>query len=106
MNNFELNKLGDGRYTLGGEVSFATAEKVLRASRDMFTSQSDVEIDLSAVQKTDSAGLALLLEWISLARQSGNDIRFIDIPEKIHAIAQTAEIEELLAPGYSTSSSK
>ena len=81
-------------------------ESVLRASQNMFTGQSDVEVDLSAVEKTDSAGLALLLEWISLARQSGTDIRFSGIPEKIHAIAQTAEIEELLAPGYSTSSSK
>ena len=106
MSSFEFTRLEDGRYKLDGDVSFATAESVLRASRDMFTGQSDVEVDLSAVRKTDSAGLALLLEWISLAQQSGTDIRFNGIPEKIHAIAQTAEIEELLAPDYSTSSSK
>ena len=105
MSEFELTEQGDGRFGLTGDVSFATAEAILRKSNQMFAQHEKVEVDLSAVEKTDSAGLALLLEWISLAAKRGRQIRYTQIPEKIHAIAVTAEIDELLESAYSSSAS-
>ncbi len=55
--------------------------------------------DLSGVEETDSAGLALLLEWITWANHTVREIRFTDMPEKINAIAKTTEVDHLLKHG-------
>ena len=90
MSNFELSDLGEGRFDLSGDMSFQTAEAILRESEKRFASHEVIEVNMSAVQHTDSAGLALLLEWVSQAAQQSREIRFAQIPEKIQAIAVTA----------------
>lgn len=106
MSEFALNDLGEGRFELSGEVSFHTAEDILGSSEKLFTGLASVEVDLSNVKRTDSAGLALLLEWIRRAGAAATDICFANIPEKIHAIAVTADVDELLERSYSSYSSK
>ena len=58
-----------------------------------------IEVDLSGVTATDSAGLALLLEWITWANHTVREIRFLEMPTKIDAIARTTEVEGLLRRG-------
>ena len=105
MNDFELSDLGEGRFDLSGDVSFHTAEDILRSSKKLFAGLARIEVNLSAVEETDSAGLALLLEWISRTAGASTEIQFSNIPEKIQAIAVTAEVDELLDRSYSSSSS-
>jgi len=99
MSEFTLEDLGEGRIALGGEMTFDTAEKILRASEKMFEEHTQLEVDLSDVTESDSAGLALLLEWVTWANHTVREIRFTSVPEKIHAIAKTTEVEPLLARG-------
>ena len=99
MADFELSDLGDGRFILGGEMSFETAERILAASEKLFEPHTRIEIDLSGVENTDSAGLALLLEWITWANHTVREIRFDGMPDKIIAIARTTEVEPLLSRG-------
>lgn len=96
MNDFDLNDLGDGRFELAGAMSFETAERILRASERLFGPHQKLSIDFGGVDDADSAGLALLLEWKSRARQGGTEIRYIDLPRSILAIARTAGVEHLL----------
>ncbi len=47
----------------------------------MHTMQTDpagqqFDVDLSGVTQSDSAGLALLIEWLKLATRSGKTVRF------------------------------
>jgi phospholipid transport system transporter-binding protein len=56
-------------------------------------------VDLSGVTQTDSAGLALLLEWITWANHTVREIRYTGTPERILAIAKTTEVESLLTRG-------
>jgi phospholipid transport system transporter-binding protein len=104
MSEYELLELGNGRFELRGDVSFQTAEDILRSSEKLFAGLENVDVNLSAVEQTDSAGLALLLEWISRAAGAEAEIRFSNIPKKIQAIAVTADISELLERSYSASS--
>ena len=99
MSDFEIKDLGDGGFSVSGKMTFATAERILRASEELFEEHSQLEIDLSGVTASDSAGLALLLEWVTWANHSVREIRFKDMPEKILAIARTTEVEHLLTRG-------
>lgn len=96
LSDYELSELGDGRYALRGDVSFRTAESILRASDRMFSGKTSLEIDLADVSRTDSAGLALLLEWMRVTALAGGEVRFTNIPEKIQAIAVTADLSDIL----------
>ena len=99
MSDFELKDLGDGRFALTGEVSFDTAERILRASEKPFEEHTQIEIDLSGVTESDSAGLALLLEWVTWANHTVREIRFEGMPERVMAIAKTTEVDQLLSRG-------
>lgn len=99
MSDFTLIDLGDGRFTLSGEMTFDTAERILKQSEDPFEAHTQLEIDLSGVSQSDSAGLALLLEWVTWANHTVREIRFIGMPERVSAIAKTTEVERLLSRG-------
>ena len=97
--NYELEDLGEGRFRLVGDMSFATAESILRRSEGLFEDHTRIEVDLSGIEKADSAGLALLLEWTTWAIQTVREIRFISMPERVLAIAKVTEVDNLLARG-------
>lgn len=99
MSDFSLEDFGEGRFALRGEMTFDTAEKILRQSEGPFEEHTQLEVDLSGVTDSDSAGLALLLEWVTWANHSVREIRFTGVPRKILAIARTTEVEGLLERG-------
>ena len=99
MADFSFQDLGEGHFALSGEVSFDTAERILQASEKPFSEHTRLEIDLSDVTMGDSAGLALLLEWVTWANHTVREIRFSGMPERILAIAKTTEVDELLTRG-------
>ncbi len=99
MSEFSLKDLGDGHFALSGEMSFDTAERILEASEQPFEEHTRLEIDLSGVTMSDSAGLALLLEWVTWANHTVREIRFSGMPERVLAIAKTTEVDALLTRG-------
>jgi len=99
MSEFSIEDLGDGKFAVSGEMTFDTAEKMLRSSESMFEEHAQLEIDLSEITASDSAGLALLLEWITWANHSVREIRYTGMPEKVLAIARTTEVDHLLSRG-------
>jgi phospholipid transport system transporter-binding protein len=99
MADFALEDRGNGQFALSGRMSFDTAGQILRESEALFEEHTLIEVDLSGVNHTDSAGLALMLEWITWANHTVREIRFRDTPEKIDAIAKTTEVDHLLKRG-------
>lgn len=56
-------------------------------------------IDLAGVGRSDSAGVALLVEWLRRLdgpRGQGRVLRFINIPPQMRAIVQISDLDELL----------
>jgi phospholipid transport system transporter-binding protein len=83
-----------------GELTFATA-RVARAAGQralLAVSSAVVPIDCAGVTKADSAGLAVLLDWLGTAKAGGKTLRFDHLPNAIVAIAQISELDELLVP--------
>lgn len=99
MSSYSLEDLGGGRFALSGEMTFDTAERILKESEEPFEAHTQLEIDLSGVTESDSAGLALLLEWVTWANHTVREIRFEGMPERVLAIARTTEVEKLLSRG-------
>lgn len=96
MSRFDLRDSGGGKFVLIGEMTFATADRILKSSERTFSQYRSVQVDLSQVDKADSAGLALLIEWKAQASQRVGEITFVSVPESLLSIASTAEVGDLI----------
>jgi phospholipid transport system transporter-binding protein len=87
---------GDGRLIIAGDLSFASVPAVWRQWSAMAVADEVVEVDLSAVVRSDSAGLALLVECLRQARQAGHSVRFFNIPAQMLAMARVSGLDQVL----------
>lgn len=93
----KFESAGAGRFTVTGPMTFESAGDLLRQSASGLAAPERIEVDLGQVSESDSAGLALLIEWKRLAVQRGAPIRFTNMPPQLSALARISEVDELLA---------
>lgn len=100
MSSATLEAAGDGRFRVTGVLDAVTAPKLLRESDARFANApgASLHIDLSGVTESDSAGLALLLEWLRIARRRQQTVHFANVPDQIAALARISEVESLILP--------
>jgi len=67
-----------------------------RQSSTLLWQAESVTLDLASVTRTDSAGLALLVEWIRIAHRRKKMIQFRNIPEQMMAVAEVVGLDSLL----------
>jgi phospholipid transport system transporter-binding protein len=94
--NARLESLGDGRFRVAGILDSDTVTELLEQSVRVFASAPSVVVDLSLVTGSDSAGMALLIEWIRMTRAAGRKIHFDNVPQQIMALARISEVDDLL----------
>ena len=92
-----LERTNDGQFRLYGNVNFETAETLLSCSDELFVSQGEVVVDLGDVSHVDSAGLALLLRWLAVARRLNRGISFCNVPDKLKSLAMISDLEDLIS---------
>jgi phospholipid transport system transporter-binding protein len=71
-----LTSSGAGLIAVKGPVTFGTAGTLLASGKTLFAGQPVVTVNLHEVTNVDSAGLALLLEWLREARAEGRTVTF------------------------------
>ncbi|MCW9079358.1 MAG: STAS domain-containing protein [Gammaproteobacteria bacterium] len=91
--------MGNGQFAVSGNLEIETATDALADSMIKFNPYSEIEVDLSGVTRADSAGLALLLEWVHWAKNTAREIRFKNVPEQIRSIARISEVDSILSAG-------
>jgi len=92
-----LTRNGDDQFAVGGVLGFDSATGLLEESKKLFDSANTINIDLSAVTHADSAGLALLLEWLRYGKQHNKTVRYQNLPTQLRSLAAISEVETLLA---------
>lgn len=83
-------------YGVSGEMTFESVAQLWRDSDGIFSDDSVVEIDLNGVTRTDSAGLALIVEWLREAGKGGARVELLNIPAQMIALAGVANLEPAL----------
>jgi phospholipid transport system transporter-binding protein len=91
-----LEAAGEGRWKLSGDLGFGTVSRLLKVSRGNFSGAEAIEVDLAGVTRADSAGLALLVEWLRVAEQTGRPMSFVNMPAQMQSIARICGLEEIL----------
>jgi phospholipid transport system transporter-binding protein len=94
-----ISEPSSGRVVVNGALTFATARDarvlgllVLEGSR-----ADRIVVDCGGVTRADSAGLAVLLEWLAWGRRMSRPILLQRLPASLVAIARISEVEGLLS---------
>jgi phospholipid transport system transporter-binding protein len=82
-----------------GVMHFTTVTALLRVGTEAINNGQAAVIDLAGVTDSDSSGLALLIEWLSIARAGRRSLRYENIPTQLHQLARLSDVEELLTAG-------
>jgi phospholipid transport system transporter-binding protein len=84
--------------SLQGDLTFATAPQAYAAGLGAIAAApaGPLAIDCSALGDSDSAGLAVLIEWCAIASQRGVALRFSGFPDRLMRLAEMSEVETLL----------
>ena len=90
----------DGRLAAEGPLTFATARRARELGEPFLAGEgAALELDCRGITASDSAGLAVLLDWLSTAHRAGRKLRFTRLPSGLAALARISEVEEFLTRG-------
>ena len=93
-----ISESAAGRIAVTGELTFASARDareigilVLEGSR-----AERIVVDCGGVTRADSAGLAVLLDWLAWGRRKSRTVTLENLPPALVAIARISEVDGLL----------
>lgn len=98
FNSVAVVEQSPGRFVVSGNLTFSAIDKNTLKSLTFLRGPGPgpIVLDFSDVSKTDSAGLALIIEWIKVARRRQIRLLFENIPEQLLTIAKVGGFEQLL----------
>ena len=97
MSTTKIKETANGQFSVEGELSKLTVPSIWRDANALIQSATqNLVFDLGEVTRTDSAGLALLLEWMTLARKKELQIHFRNLPTQLWKIAKVSDLDGIL----------
>nr|VFK46486.1 MAG: ABC-type transporter Mla maintaining outer membrane lipid asymmetry, MlaB component, contains STAS domain [Candidatus Kentron sp. TC]VFK48950.1 MAG: ABC-type transporter Mla maintaining outer membrane lipid asymmetry, MlaB component, contains STAS domain [Candidatus Kentron sp. TC]VFK60674.1 MAG: ABC-type transporter Mla maintaining outer membrane lipid asymmetry, MlaB component, contains STAS domain [Candidatus Kentron sp. TC] len=96
VSHSELRATGKGKISLSGELTFISVPGLLRKGKNLFPDTDKITLDLGEVVHSDSAGLALMVEWLRQSKIQNKTLEFQNIPKQMLSLAKTAGIGFLL----------
>lgn len=98
MSENAISARADGVYAVSGRLTFQTVPKFLaETGRGWPEGSGRITIDLGAVTLADSAGLALLLEWLEQAKSSRRELVFTNIPDQVGDLIRVNGLQQVFA---------
>ncbi|MEN8259537.1 MAG: STAS domain-containing protein [Pseudomonadota bacterium] len=91
-----MREVQPGKFALKGDLDFTSVNRVLSKTEALFEKNSDITLDFNDVNRTDSAGLALLVEWVRNARKQKRKITFENLPPQMISIAKMSGLDAML----------
>ena len=98
MSTVRFESEGNHVYRIIGELNMTTVPQLMQDMSGVLKADVDTKtIDLAEVSRSDSAGLALLLEWIAQSNHNNTSITFKNLPEQMQAIIKVSGLETLIS---------
>ena len=97
--NVAISEPTPGRIVVTGELTFATARDARQIGTLVLegSGASNLMIDCAGVTRADSAGLAVLLDWLAWGRRKSRRLKLENLPPSLVAIAKISEVDGLLS---------
>jgi phospholipid transport system transporter-binding protein len=90
-------KASEGDFLVRGDMTFATVSQGLKQASALLKGNCrSIRFDMAGVSRSDSAGVALLIEWLRLARSYGCELFYSNIPSSLDAMIRVGGVESML----------
>ncbi len=99
--SFEITATSPGGFVARGALTFTNAKRARNEGlHALHTSTArDLQVDCSGIAHSDSAGLAVLLDWLAAMKKEGRPLCFANLPQGLLAVARISGVEEMLQKG-------
>jgi phospholipid transport system transporter-binding protein len=86
-----------GVYRLEAPLTFASVAQLRKLGLHAIDAAPDgLTIELNAVPAVDSAGLALLIDWLANARAKSRTLKYGSPPPTLLSLARLSEVDKLI----------
>ena len=95
----EVVEVRPDRIQMKGTLVFATAKAARAAGLEILErsqSREPLTVDCSGIGASDSAGLAVLVDFLANASKRGRSVQFWNLPPGIVAVAKISEVDTIL----------
>ena len=89
----------DGAYYLVGAIDFDTSPALLLSSEVLFSKHANQTLTLNFAEvasTTNSAALAMIIEWLKLAVRYHITLKFVALPAAVLSIAKVSGMIDLI----------
>src|SRR3990167_6394962 len=86
----------NNQFLLSGELDFSNVMLIYEKSLSQLKQAQQLNFDFSQLHSSNSAGLALIVEWIKYAKQHKKKISLTNLPDNLLSIAKAAGIDKLI----------
>ncbi len=93
MSAFNLIEQAAGIFLVEGDLTFFNLDKKTTTSFDFLKPKQKICLDLHKVTIADSAGLALLIEWIKQSQLSATQLTFKNVPQQLITLAKLSHFD-------------
>ena len=93
-----IKKQSDGIFVIEGELNMQTVPAVSQQLQNILpkTNGADFTLDLAAVTRSDSAGVALLVEVMQIAKEANLKFHFANLPAQMQDISEVSGLLDIL----------
>ncbi len=92
-----INKQEQGIYTIEGELNMQSVPAVSKQLSELMLGEDKAfTLDLASVSRSDSAGVALLVEAMQLAKTAKLTLLFSNLPQQMKDIAGISGLLDIL----------
>jgi phospholipid transport system transporter-binding protein len=96
MSGASLGPVGEAGWALCGVLDFDSVPAVWRQFVPLIQRDTELTVSLAQVERSNSAGLVLLLEARDLARRRHCRLRLLDIPPELLDLARMSRCDRLI----------
>ncbi len=98
---FQLVPAAGGGLNAQGPLTFASARRACELGVQALARASGgrIDIDCRGISASDSAGLAVLIEWLGVAKRAGRSLRYTQLPQGLASLARISDLQDLLERG-------
>lgn len=83
-------------YEVTGDITHERATQVFEAIDMTVIDPDDIVVNLARVEESDSAALAVMLEWANQAYKNQKTISFINVPGQLMRLIELTHLDKIL----------
>jgi phospholipid transport system transporter-binding protein len=92
-----LVSVSPGVFRLEAPLTFASVASLRKLGLNAIDAASNgLTIELNAVPAVDSAGLALLIDWLASAQAKSRTLKYANPPDTLLSLARLSEVDKLI----------